>query len=75
MNFSSSKSTLDSLKGVFNVLKRKLSLAWPRFLVYVYVLLPFTAFSQTTKIKQGSEVISATLKAPIFKGIISKLFT
>ena len=83
MNFYSSKSTLDSLKSVFNVLKRKLSLGafswymcyWPRFLVYVYVLLPFTAFSQTIKIKQGSEVISATLKAPIFTGIITKLFT
>ena len=83
MNFYSSKSTLDSLKSVFNVLKRKLSLGafswymcyWPRFLVYVYVLLPFTAFSQTIKIKQGSEVLSTTLKAPIFTGIITKLFT
>ena len=83
MNFSSSKSTLDSLKSVFIVLKRKLSLGacschmcyWPLFLVYVYVLLPFTAFSQTIKIKQGSEMLSATLKAPIFTGIITKLFT
>ena len=63
VNFYSSKSTLDSLKSVCSVLKRKLSLgAWPRFLLYVYVLLPFTAFSQTIKLKQGSEMLSATLK-------------